>query len=202
MEHRCDMDFIILAGGMGSRLKRVVCDVPKPMAKINGKPFLHYIVRYLKSFTPSSIIFSVGYKSQFIQDFFGDMYSGIRMVYSCEDTPLGTGGGLKKALALSPGPYVCILNGDSFFSVDFHKMEEEHRMSKADISIGLKPLVGFERYGRVKCGLNNRIVEFQEKTFCEEGYINAGVYIMSKSAENMFPDETLFPCFYFRWVFY
>src|ERR1700739_1496243 len=91
---------IVLAGGLGTRLRSVINDLPKPMAPVNGKPFLHYIFQYLKSEQIKDVILSVGYKHEVIKDFFGEEYLGIKVRYSIEEEPLGTGGGIKQAFAL------------------------------------------------------------------------------------------------------
>src|ERR1017187_8088006 len=91
---------IILAGGLGTRLRPVIQDLPKPMAPVNGKPFVHYIFQYLVKQQVSEVILSVGFKHETIREFFGSEYAGIKIQYSVEDEPLGTGGGIKQAFDL------------------------------------------------------------------------------------------------------
>jgi D-glycero-alpha-D-manno-heptose 1-phosphate guanylyltransferase len=91
------VEVIILAGGFGTRLQSVVKDVPKPMADINKRPFLEYLLQYLSQYSVTKIIISVGYKQEIIKNYFHSNYEDIPILYSCEDEPLGTGGAIKKS---------------------------------------------------------------------------------------------------------
>ena len=102
MSENIDIPVIILAGGLGTRLRSVVEDVPKPMAPINGRPFLEYQLAYLKNQGVSSVIFAVGYMADVIERHFGAQWQSINVSYSREECPLGTGGGLIKACRLLP----------------------------------------------------------------------------------------------------
>ena len=97
------MEAIVLAGGLGTRLQSVVSDVPKPMAPIDKTPFLKYILQYLKQNGITRVVLSVGHKWEVIQNYFGDSFDGVELVYSIEDQPLGTGGAIKKAFELVEG---------------------------------------------------------------------------------------------------
>ena len=92
---------IVLAGGLGTRLRSVISDMPKPMAPVCDRPFLHYIFQYMQKQGISDAILSVGYKSEMIKDFFGERYLDIHIRYAVEDEPLGTGGGIRQAMAMS-----------------------------------------------------------------------------------------------------
>jgi len=120
------METIILVGGFGTRLSHIVSDVPKPMIPVNGKPFLKYLFDYLLKNGVTYIILAVGYKSEIIQKYFGDDYKGISITYSVENTPLGTGGAIKKALDCCNEKYVFIVNGDTYFDVDLKQMKDFH----------------------------------------------------------------------------
>ena len=109
---------IILAGGFGTRLQSVVQDVPKPMADINGLPFLHYIFAWLKKEGIETAILSVCYKHEVIADYFGESYLGIDVKYSIEESPLGTGGAIKLALQKVVSPRCFVLNGDTYFNIN------------------------------------------------------------------------------------
>lgn len=176
------MEAIILAGGFGTRLQSVVKDVPKPMADINGKPFLEYLLEYLLAFDISSVIISVGYKQDIIKDYFKESYKGIKIKYSCEDEPLGTGGGIKKALSLSDDKEenILVLNGDTFFKVDLNELKTSHNNLTSDISLSLKEMESIDRYGTVKVN-NNIVTSFEEKKFYKKAYINCGVYVIKKN---------------------
>ncbi len=170
---------IILAGGLGTRLRQVVKELPKPMAPIGGKPFLHYLFKYLKAQGIEKTILSVGYKAESIKEYFGDNYDGISILYMEEEKPLGTGGGIYQAISLADG-MAFVLNGDSFFDVNLKELIDFYRETKADIAMSLKPMKNFDRYGTVTLNGENRIIGFAEKQFQQEGLINAGVYLMSR----------------------
>jgi len=173
------MEAIILAGGFGTRLKSVVKDVPKPMAPIKDKPFLKYIFDYLIYNNVSKVILAVGYKWETIEEYFGDRYKNLEIVYSIESEPLGTGGAIKQALSICSTEYVFIINGDTYFDVDLNAMRQLHLNSKADLTIATKLMHNFERYGKVMVE-NDRIIGFQEKEFNTEGLINGGIYLCKK----------------------
>ena len=170
---------IILAGGLGMRLRPVINDLPKPMAPVNGKPFLHYIFQYLVKQNIAEAILSVGYKHELIKDFFGDEYLGIKIKYSVEEEPLGTGGGIKQAFKLAADS-AFVLNGDTFFDVNLAELKDFYFKSESDVVLALKALKNFDRYGTVRLDSENRITHFAEKEFLKEGLINGGVYFLSK----------------------
>jgi len=168
---------IILAGGMGTRLKSVVKEVPKPMAPVNGKPFLEYLLNHLIQNGIERVIFSVGFKSNIISEHFGDKYQNCELVYVYEEEPLGTGGAIKEAMKSVNGDHVLVTNGDSLFITDIQGQFVFHQNREADVTLGLKGLKDFDRYGTVLVDDNSRIHDFQEKKAVKEGLINGGVYI-------------------------
>jgi len=170
---------IILAGGFGTRLQSVVKDVPKPMADINGKPFLHYLVCYLLNYGINKILFSVGYKHEIIRDYFSSRYKNIEIDYIVENEPLGTGGALKKAIESVSGDDFLILNGDTFFNIDLIKLSSLHLSKASILTLSLKPMSNFDRYGTVTIE-GDRVTGFEEKSFRKFGYINGGVYAVNK----------------------
>jgi len=170
---------IILAGGFGTRLQSVVSDVPKPMATIDSKPFLHYLFVYLTKYKVEKVVLAVGYLHEKIITHLGYNYLGIEIEYSIESTPLGTGGGIQQAISKTTGDAL-ILNGDTFLEIDLTALYHYHTSQEADLTMSLKRMTDFDRYGTVSIE-NNRIVRFNEKKYCENGLINAGVYICSKA---------------------
>jgi len=174
------MEAIVLAGGAGTRLAHIVKDVPKPMADVNGKPFLEYILQYLIRNKVNRIILAVGYKHESIVNYFGDEYNGVPVIYSIESSPLGTGGALKKASALCESESFFVINGDTYFNVDLMKMQPA--------TIACKPMQNFDRYGNVVIDTNNRIVAFEEKRFMHSGIINGGIYLCDKTIFDGTPD--------------
>lgn len=173
------MEAIVLAGGFGTRLQSVVKDVPKPMADINGKHFLEYILEYLLNNDITKTILSTGYKKEIIENYFGDGYKAMEIIYSKEDEPLGTGGAIKKALTFCKSENVLVLNGDTFFEVNLQALRQEHQTTDANVTLALKKMYNFDRYGKVILE-KNRVVNFAEKEFSASGLISGGIYIIRK----------------------
>lgn len=179
------MEAIILAGGAGTRLQSVVRDVPKPMADINGRPFLCYLLDYLSTQDINKVLLSVGYRYKIIQDYFGLQYKTLDIRYVIEDKPLGTGGAIRKALELISGDDAVVLNGDTFFNLDLRKMINFHYTEGSMLTIAVKPMYDFDRYGTVIIK-DSRVFGFEKKTFKHFGYINGGVYAMNKAISKFF----------------
>lgn len=172
---------IILAGGLGTRLKKRVAELPKSMAPINGVPFLKYQLNYLAQYEIKIVYLAVGHLSAVITDFFGDSYQGMKINYVFEKKPLGTGGAILQALNETKTEEILILNGDTLFQIELNNYYKSHKETKADFSMALKPLKDFERYGVVKLNNDKKVIGFKEKQFQKEGIINGGVYILNKS---------------------
>jgi len=172
---------IVLAGGLGTRLRKVIKDVPKPMADVNGKPFLEYSLTFLAKQEIEKIILSVGYKYEVIESYFGKSFLGMELVYSVESEPLGTGGGIKKSLSFVDSEEVFVMNGDTFFNVDLRKFFCFHKKKNSVLSVALKPMKQFDRYGSVKLNENKRIIGFEEKRYYDSGLINGGIYLLNKN---------------------
>jgi D-glycero-alpha-D-manno-heptose 1-phosphate guanylyltransferase len=173
------MEAIVLAGGMGTRLRYAVADLPKPMAPVNGKPFLFHVLNWLKDFPVERIILSTGYKSESIVEYFGSSFCGIDVEYAVEEAPLGTGGAIRFAMQKCTGENILILNGDTFFPIELDKFLSFHNERKSKFSLALKPMKDFSRYGSVECK-GDVIIRFNEKKFCSEGLINGGIYIINR----------------------
>jgi len=170
---------IILAGGLGTRLRSVVTDVPKCMAVVAGKPFLDHVIRYLLDQGIESFIFSLGYKHEVIEDYIRAKYPDLHVQYSIEEFPLGTGGAILLASSKLSVKNVLIINGDTFFRVNIKKLSLFHLQNNADCTIALKPLKNFDRYGVVELNTKGYIISFREKKFYGEGLINGGIYILN-----------------------
>ncbi len=172
---------IVLAGGLGTRLRSVVSDVPKCMAPVAGRPFLYYILQYLRKYEVTHVVLSLGYKHEVVTDWVRRQ-QGIcaEVTFSIEDSPLGTGGAIRKALTYVEGRDTLVLNGDTFFNVELDKFRAVHRQSGLPVSLALKPMEKFERYGNVELGTDGIVSAFHEKGYCEKGYINGGVYMVNK----------------------
>ncbi len=170
---------IILAGGLGTRLRSVVADLPKCMAPVAGKPFLHYVIKHLQKQGVDKFIFSVGYKYEAIEAFIHTQYPILNAQFSIEEEPLGTGGAIKLSCSKAIEKNVLILNGDTMFSVHLDKLSAFHTKHNADCTLSLKPMNKFDRYGVVELNDDHSIASFKEKQFYETGLINGGVYALN-----------------------
>lgn len=173
------MEAIVLAGGFGTRLKTCIDNLPKPLAPIGGKPFLHYLLDYLYANGIHRVIISTGYLAECIEDTIGRTYRGMVIDYCREDSPLGTGGAIKKALGMCCGEYAVAVNGDSFFDVDLFEMQKLHEESGCPLTIAARHVPWAEHSGflTVKDG---RLEGFREKGVKSGGLINGGVYFIKK----------------------
>jgi D-glycero-alpha-D-manno-heptose 1-phosphate guanylyltransferase len=185
---------IILAGGFGTRLQSVVKDVPKPMADIAGKPFLEYLLRHVSQQGIEKIILCVGYKWESIREYFGDRFQEVSIQYSIEDQPLKTGGAILKAVRSLDDHESFVFNGDTFFDLDLPFFCQLHEHAGGLLSVALKRMNNFDRYGAVRTNSENRILEFEEKRFHEAGNINAGVYLLNRRLfdQRSFPEKFSF----------
>ncbi|MEZ5195045.1 MAG: nucleotidyltransferase family protein [Bacteroidales bacterium] len=183
---------IILAGGLGTRLKDVVSDIPKVMAPVNGRPFLEYVLDFLEDNIIEHVVLSVGYKHEIIQNHFKKRYKSISIDYAIEKEPLGTGGGIKKAFELINGSKALVFNGDTMFRVNLNKIFEFHFSKSAQFTVVLRQVDDVSRYGAVATDDNQRIVRFNEKGQREGiGKINGGIYLINRNflTKNNFPEK-------------
>ena len=184
------MECIILAGGMGTRLQSVVSDVPKCMAPVAGHPFLYYLFTSLTEAGFRHIILALGYKHEIIEEWIGANSFPIKISTVIEKTPLGTGGAVKLALSKATTDEVFILNGDTFFGVNYPEMQGLHKQTHASATVALKKMEKFDRYGVVDIEpQTNRILCFNEKQYCESGLINGGIYLINGHELKNFPDK-------------
>ena len=193
------MEAVILAGGFGTRIQSVISDVPKPMAPVCGKPFLHYILQNLVRQNINRIILAVGYKNEVITNYFGNKFQSADIIYSIEDEPLGTGGGIRQALEMTFGKQVLLINGDTYFDLPISEFVLFHTRGKYDLTMCLKPMKNFDRYGTVTVE-QNRVTGIKEKQPCDNGLINGGVYLINRELIENFPVKIW--SVYFRQIFY
>lgn len=186
---------IILAGGKGTRLRKVVSDIPKPMANINGKPFLEYLFHYLSKNGITHIILSVGYKAELIRGYFGPEFNSVKISYANEETPLGTGGGILLAMQQAKSEDVFIINGDTLFNINLQKLAQHHYKKNAALSVALRKMEDGSRYGSVVIDEKNRIKAFREKNAnAGNVLINGGTYLIDRTLflKTKFPDKFSF----------
>lgn len=185
---------IILAGGLGTRLRAAVPDLPKCMAPILAKPFIGYLTDYLYQQGIQKFVFSLGYKHELVQQYLLTQYGGLDIRFSVESSPLGTGGAVLLACKMIADEDVLVVNGDSFFKVNLAELCALHETCNADCTLALKPMQNFDRYGVVELNTDNSVKNFKEKQFFQEGLINGGLYalnILSFSSKN-FPEAFSF----------
>lgn len=187
------MECIILAGGLGTRLRSEVNDLPKCMAPVNGKPFLEYLFNYLEQQFVDTVILSLGYRHEVVTDWLNGKAFTFKIHRTIEQEPLGTGGGIRQALRKAREAQAFILNGDTLFNVDLHAMKQQLKPTDKAL-VALKSMQHFDRYGTVKMDNQQHILEFKEKQFCEDGLINGGVYLLNTALENLhqFPEKFSF----------
>jgi D,D-heptose 1,7-bisphosphate phosphatase len=170
----------ILAGGLGSRLRSVLMDRPKALAPVAGKPFLTLLFKQLGAAGIRKVVLCTGYLAEQIKSTFGEQYGSLRIHYSQETQPLGTAGSLRLALPLLDSDPVLVLNGDSYSSVDLTLFLEWHTQKKAVGSVLLAHSPDVLRFGCVTCLPGGQILQFSEKGTTGAGWINAGVYVLSR----------------------
>ena len=183
---------IVLAGGLGRRLRSVVSDVPKPMAMVAGRPFLELLLAHLARNRFERVVVSVGYKAEMISGHFGDSWRGLSVDYAVEQAPLGTGGAIRSALARCESPHVHVFNGDTYLGLDCATTEALREASGVPIIVGLH-VDDTARYGRLEVDDNNRILRFLEKEASGgPGLINAGCYVVPRDIAEDFPAAECF----------
>ncbi len=168
---------VILAGGLGTRLKGILGEMPKPMAPINKLPFLHYLLNYLSNQGVKEVFLCVGFQHEVIVRYFGDHFRNIKIFYTIEKELLGTGGAIMPVLSKWREPFF-LLNGDTFFEADLKSFSEAFFKLRPLASLSLKPVFNQDRYGAVQIE-GDKITSLTEKKFLASGFINAGVSILT-----------------------
>lgn len=184
------MQALILAGGLGSRLGRIVAEVPKPLLPVGEKPFLEYQILQLRRHNLTNIILCIEYLGEKIKQYFGDGDRwGMDIKYSEEKEALGTGGAIKLAECLVKGHDFLVLNGDSYFDIDLGELIDFHKRQRALATLALLEINQPERYGLVEIDKNYNIVGFQEKgTAAKPNLINGGIYVFNKGLFDFIPE--------------
>lgn len=181
----------ILAGGQGTRLRSVLPDTPKPLAQVAGRPFLCWWFAALASQGIRKVTLCTGYKSDSIQELFGDSWGPISLEYSLEKQPLGTGGAIALAARRTDHQWMLVLNGDSYCDVDVRKFWRRHVQRGAFASMTCVRVPDTRRYGRVDIRPDGRITGFEEKHATRgEGWINAGIYLLPRQSMTSLLDNT------------
>ncbi len=171
---------IVLAGGLGTRLREAVPDLPKCMAPVAGRPFIDHVIGHFQDAGIHRFVFALGYMHDIILDHLATVWQGLEYDYSIEAEPLGTGGAILLAAKKIHSDFFTVLNGDTLFKIDIAQQIALHKNKSAFITIAVKPLVDFDRYGTVVVNKEGQIVAFEEKKKCGNGLINGGVYVINK----------------------
>lgn len=189
---------IVLCGGLGTRLREISGDTPKPMVKVAGRPFLEYILDSLIEKGVSHAILAVCHQREQIMQHFGNRYRGLSLSYSVEAEPLGTGGAIKQAIRqhLDCTPHsdrelFLVLNGDTMVEYNLGSMCNTLYHMGDELVMSIKHMPDTERYGRVAMQ-RGRIVRFEEKKAGMPGFINTGVYLLRASLVEGMPERANF----------
>jgi D-glycero-alpha-D-manno-heptose 1-phosphate guanylyltransferase len=188
------IDVIILAGGLGTRLKGIVPDLPKALSPVNGRPFLDYILDFLEeSGAVNNVIFAVSYMAdQIIERYARRSKYNFKILFSREQTLLGTGGAIKRALHHVTTDDVMVFNGDSYVDFDFKKLIATHREESAIMTVVLKEVENPDRYGTAYLNSKSRITSFNEKrSGVGKQFINTGVYILERKLFDLIEENKI-----------
>lgn len=169
---------IVLAGGLGTRLRSVLTDRPKPMAPVNGRPFLEYLMDYWIRQGVDNFILSIGYQQNVITEHFGSLYRSVPITYSPEESPLGTGGALLVASRNLAAPFL-VLNGDTFFEVPRSSLTAFYKRNASECTLSLFRTGEDQRFGGVAIDESNRIISFDAAKSLPSTLANGGVYLFS-----------------------
>jgi len=185
---------IVLAGGLGTRLKAVVTDLPKCLAPVAGRPFLAYLLDHAKKQGIEKFIFALGYKTEQIETFVRKYLPEGTYDLSIEKKPLGTGGAIYKACKQSSSANIIVLNADTYYGISYPQLAGMHEQRKAACTLALKPMKEFERYGAVDMDEENTIRGFREKKYQSSGLVNGGVYALRVESfiQKSFPETFSF----------
>lgn len=184
------MQAILLAGGLGTRLRSVVSDRPKPMALIQSKPFMEYVVMELKNQGIQEIIFAVGYKGSMVEEYFGNGEAfGFLASYAYEETLLGTAGAIRNGAKFVTEPQVLVLNADTFYRLNYGRLWKLKQENGLDMALVLRQVEDISRYGEAVLDAGQMLTAFNEKTAeVRSGTINGGVYLLSMDLIQEIPE--------------
>jgi D-glycero-alpha-D-manno-heptose 1-phosphate guanylyltransferase len=185
------MQAIVLAGGLGTRLRSVVTELPKPMAPVAGRPFLAWILDRLAQGGFERVVLAVGYRHEAIVQHFGHVYLGMRLDYSVEEQTLGTGGAIRLAADRIASWPVFVLNGDTFLELDYRAMLDAHLQGSERMSLAVCQVADAGRYGGLDLE-DGHVRGFREKGSSGPGVINAGTYLLSQAVLDRIPRDEPF----------
>lgn len=184
------MQAVIMAGGMGIRLRPLTDRIPKPMVKIIDKPVLEYTVQHLKNCGVTDISMTLCYRPSVIIRHFGDGSKlGVKIKYFVEKTPMGTAGGVAAAAKGSDGPFL-VVSGDAFTDIDYSELVNFHENHGGAVTVAVKEVKNPSSFGVVETDNNGKITRFEEKPSAPSSFtVNTGVYVMDKTALDLVPEN-------------
>lgn len=182
---------IVLAGGLGTRLRDVVDDVPKALAPVAGRPFLAWLLDALANQGLRRVVLATSYRGDQVEAVLGTVWNGMSLDYSREPEPLGTGGAIAQAMQSVVGDACFVLNGDTWLDLDYMRFDAATKTAGARLGVALAAVPDVARFGAV-CVDGGRIAGFIEKGQRGPGLVNAGVYSMSRSLLDGFPPGKAF----------
>lgn len=176
-----DVPALILVGGLGTRLRSVLNDRPKPLAPVGGRPFVTFLLDQLQAAGCRRVTLCTGYRSQQVAEAIGSRFGSLEVTYSVEPEPLGTGGAVRLAMSQAPGELFLVMNGDSYVNCSLGEFFEWHRAHGCPGSLVLTRVADAGRFGTVEVDEAGRIQSFREKEgLSRPGWINAGVYLLPR----------------------
>lgn len=189
-ESLADVTAVILAGGLGKRLRPVVSDRPKVLANVLGRPFLEHIFDRIAGFGVRRVVLCAGFMAELLDAAYREGYGDMSIAISREHEPLGTGGAVRNALPLLDSDPALVMNGDSYCTADLAAFFDRHRSAGAERSMLLVRCDECSDYGRVETDRDGHVTAYIEKDgSAGPGWVNAGVYLLSKSAIESIPPE-------------
>jgi len=184
------MEAIVLAGGLGTRLRSTVPDLPKAMAPVCGRPFLEILLSALSAKGCRRVVLSLGHLADSVQDHFGLSFAGMEIAYEVEPRPLGTGGALRNSLRRCEADHVLVVNGDTYLNLEVAQVEARWRQGKRPIIIA-REVEDTSRFGRLITE-NDRLIGFTAQGKYGKGLINAGHYLLPRDIVRFFPAAEVF----------
>ena len=181
---------LILAGGLGTRLRDALPALPKVLAPVGGRPFVTYLLDVLAKAGQSRVVLCTGYRADEVERALGARYAGLDLVYSHEESALDTAGAVRRALPLLETQTALVANGDSLCEADFEAMWSSHRARRASATILLTGRSERGAFGSVDIGAEDRVIRFEEKVEGDARFINAGVYLLERDVlEGITPER-------------
>lgn len=183
---------VLIVGGLGTRLRPALSDRPKALGEVGGRPFVTYLLDQLYDTGISKVVLCTGYKGQMLEDFLGDRYRSLDLIYSREPRPLGTGGAIRYAQDYFKSPTILVMNGDSFIDVSMSDVLDYHDSQNTALTMVVSQIDDVSRFGVVEV-TEDKVVAFKEKNQqAGEGLINAGIYVLDKTLLSLIPESMVY----------